>query len=92
MNKTVVIVVALAAVVLVGVAGLMVLKPGGAEPTSTPPPPSPALAPGDMREHNRKQIGEMLDASRERGDEARRLSTGTQPTASTHPSTTPSPK
>jgi uncharacterized membrane protein len=89
MNKTVVIVVAVAAVVLVGVAGLMVLNRGGAtDSTSTPP----AIAPGDMREHNRKQIGEMLDADRARGEATRRLSTAaaTQPLASTPPSTAPS--
>jgi hypothetical protein len=91
MNKTVVIVVAVAAVVLVGVAGLMVLNRGGAaDSTSTPP----AIAPGDMREHNRKQIGEMLDADRARGAQARRLSaaTATQPIASPPPSTSPSSK
>lgn len=91
MNKTVVIVVAVAAILLVGVAGLMVRNRGGAaDSTSTPP----AIAPGDMREHNRKQIGEMLDADRARGEEARRLSTAaaTQPTVSTPPSTAPSAK
>jgi uncharacterized membrane protein len=87
MNKTLAIVVVVAAVVLVGVAGLMVLNRGGtADSTSTPP----AIAPGDMREHNRKQIGEMLDADRARGEEARRMSTGTtreasQPQPATQP-------
>jgi hypothetical protein len=87
MSKPLVIVAAVAAVVLIGVGALVVVKRGGDSTTTSPPPP--ALNPSDMREHNRRQIGDALDAARERGEEARRQSAATQPTS---PSTAPSSK
>jgi hypothetical protein len=81
MNKPPVIVAALAIAVLIGVGALVVAKRGG---QSAPTPAD--LSPSGMREHNRRQIGDALDAARERGEEARRQSATTQPAASTAPS------
>jgi hypothetical protein len=81
MSKNTAIVAVIAVCMLVGAGVVLIVKSGG----DSKPTPGPS-APADMREYNRKQIGDALDASRERGEEARRQS------AQTQPSTAPSKK